>query len=82
MRSESEIKKYLDESFDKVWFMRSCPSEIPHIESKRQDKIKEILKQYQDIPPEGYTDWECGYWNGILGALRWVLGDEKNFLDT
>ena len=42
---------------------------------------------YHDIPTDrrgriNYTDWECGYWNGIMSALRWVLGDEKDFLDT
>lgn len=26
--------------------------------------------------------WEYGYINGKLAALRWVLGDEWDFLDT
>ena len=37
---------------------------------------------YDDIPEDGYDTWERGYWNGIMGALRWVIGLEKNFLDT
>jgi hypothetical protein len=28
------------------------------------------------------TDWEWGYVNGKFAALRWVLGDEWDFLDT
>jgi hypothetical protein len=31
---------------------------------------------------EPVSDWNYGYWSGILAALRWVLGDEKDFLDT
>jgi hypothetical protein len=27
-------------------------------------------------------DWEWGYMNGKFAALRWVLGDEWDFLDT
>lgn len=83
MRTENEIQEYLDEAFDKVWLMRTHPVEhLPEIEKRRLEAIERILNTYDDIPEEGFTDWECGYWNGILGALRWVLGDEKDFLDT
>ena len=29
-----------------------------------------------------YTDFEWGMINGKLSALRWVMGDEWDFLDT
>lgn len=80
-RTNSEIKEYMEEAFDKVWLMRTHPCDDPEIELKRKENMKRILDTYDDIPEE-YTTWECGYWNGILGALRWVLGEEKNFLDT
>lgn len=83
MRKEKEIIKYLDEAFDKVWLMRSKPCNNLEIEERRMKAVKEVLKKYNDIPEEGYDEWECGYWNGVLGTLRWVLGeDEKDNLDT
>lgn len=75
LRDEDEIIAYEREACDKVWLMRSRPGECP-------DGVERILDKYDDIPRDGYTDWECGYWNGIMGALRWVMGDEKDFLDT
>lgn len=81
-RTEDEITDYMNEAWDKVWLMRSEPCEDMDIEARRLAGVKRILRTYDDIPDNGYTDWECGYWNGILGALRWVLGDEKDFLDT
>ena len=83
LRSREEIYEYEDEAFDKVWLMRSCDisKKEPVYEAGREG-VKRIFETYDDIPEDGYTTWECGYWNGILAALRWVLGDEKNFLDT
>lgn len=81
-RTEKEVIAYQDEAFDKVWLMRTHPCDHPDIEAKRRAAIDRIFETYDDIPEDGYTDWECGYWNGILGALRWVLGEEKDFLDT
>lgn len=93
MRRVKEIKEYMDEAFDKVWLMRTHPCDISSIEKERVKNVtwvtarnaifeQRILETYPDIPEDEYTDWESGYWNGILGALRWVLGDEKNDLDT
>ena len=74
-RSKKDLRKYEEEAFDKVWLMRTSFTDHP--------EVKRILETYKDIPEDGYDDWECGYWNGVLGTLRWVLGDdEKNNLDT
>lgn len=83
LRDREEIYDYLDEAFDKVWLMRNCviTTKTPSHEVGRPG-MNRILNTYNDIPKDGYTDWECGYWNGIMGALRWVLGDDKDFLDT
>lgn len=76
LREREEIDKYLTEAEDKVWLMRARPGVFSDTE------IERILNTYDDIPQNGSTDWACGYWNGIMGALRWVLGEEKNWLDT
>lgn len=81
-RHISDIIKYQDEAFDKVWLMRTHPSSDASIEEKRLKAVETIMAKYDDIPNDGFTDWECGYWNGVLGALRWVLGSEKDMLDT
>ena len=83
IRERSEIEEYLDEAWDKVRLMRNCciSKRFPAHEQSRTG-MNRILNKYSDIPKDGYDDWGCGYWNGIMGALRWVLGDEKDFLDT
>ena len=82
MRKVKEIEEYMDEAFDKVWIfrsIRSTPSEDKFIEKHRIENIERILSKYKNVP-EG--DWEYGYYSGILASLRWVLGEEKDFLDT
>ena len=82
-RSEQELIDYEKEASDKVWLMRTSPCDIPEIESSRQEAVKRILDTYDDIPEEGYDDWECGFWNGVMATCRWALGDEdKDNLDT
>jgi hypothetical protein len=79
-RSKKEILEYENEAFSRIWLDRSylCGVETENILKARE----EILSKYPDIPEE-YSDWEWGFWNGVLGTLRWVLGeDDKQFLDT
>ena len=84
MRKEKEILEYLDEAFDKVWLMRTTPCENSDREEERIKNVERILNQYSDIPKEGYSEWDCGFYNGVLGTLRWVLDENENkdFLDT
>ena len=82
MKTEEEILDYLKEAFDKVWYMRSRPCDIHDIEKRRLKAIKRVEKEFPEVK-EGFDTWECGFWNGVLGTLRWVLGDEeKDNLDT
>ena len=82
-RSKKEIEYYEKEAFDKVWLMRTHPCDIPEIEARRQEAVERILNTYDDIPEDGYDDWSCGFWNGVMATCRWALGDEeKDNLDT
>lgn len=81
-RKNAEIIEYMDEACDKVWYMRSTPCDNPEIEKDRIKAIKEVEKDFPEVK-EGFDTWDCGFWNGVLGTLRWVLGDEeKDNLDT
>lgn len=81
-RNTKEIQEYLREASDKAWLSHSRLCENEEIENQRIENVTRILEQYRDIPDDGYTEWECGYWNGIMSALRWALGDDRDFLDT
>lgn len=48
-------------------------------ERLRSKGIIGVVGNYPDDPMDGFS---YEYWEGVMGALRWVLGDEKNFLDT
>lgn len=84
MRKKKEIIEYLDEAFDKVWLMRTHYCDNSEIEENRIKEIDKILNKYSDIPKDGYSEWDCGFYNGVLGTLRWILDEheEKRFLDT
>ena len=82
-RSRKDLIAYYKEADDKVWLMRTSPCDNPEIEARRQAAVERILATYDDIPEEGYNDWEYGYWSGVMATLRWALGDEeKDNLDT
>lgn len=83
LRTREEIEEYEKEAEDKVWLMRLCDiaNKRPVHEVSRP-AMERIMSTYDDIPKEGYSTWQCGYWNGIMAGLRWVLGNEKNWLDT
>jgi len=43
---------------------------------------KRVVQTYGLENLGAYSEWESGYLHGHLSALRWVMGDEWNFLDT
>ena len=44
--------------------------------------IDEVCKKYNIDFKKPMSDWDYGYWCGILSALRWVMGEDKDMLDT
>ena len=80
--TDIEIVEKISEAVDKTWLMRSQPCMNPDIERLRVAAVVDILQKYDDIPDGEYSEWEAGYWHGILDSLRWVLGDELGDLDA
>jgi hypothetical protein len=93
-RRLSEIGKAIDELFDKVWWNRH-QNWLYSLESGEEQLVqgqKTILVQAKKaarrierkygIENLGWDDFEWGMLNGKLSALRWVLGDEWDMLDT
>ncbi len=91
-RNESEIIAAEEEFFDRVWYMRSL---IGEGEDGRQGRSlpedifkgmmasrKKVEARYGKENLGPYSDFEWGMIHGKLSALRWVMGDEWDFLDT
>lgn len=94
MKSSKKIKEYMDELFDKVWYVRSMchtPEELK-LGGTPQDIIDGMLKARQDVINkygnewyDSIDDWEYGFISGGLAALRWAIDkheEDKRFLDT
>jgi hypothetical protein len=91
MRSQSEIIVAEQEFFDRVWYERHLGHRDKH-ESGKKPLRDEIYKMALEAAEHAKTrrpdlrpsedDFEWGMWNGKLSALRWVLGDDWDFLDT
>jgi hypothetical protein len=92
VRTKDEICEYMDEAFDRVWLVRKqdlfsnilMGRESIHVDvlDKCNQAIEKVCEKYGIDFREPVSDWEYGYWSGILAALRWVMGDEKDMLDT
>lgn len=83
-KTKKDLLSYLKEADDKVWLIRSYNFETKQpIDEVGRSACERILATYNDIPVDGYDSQERGFWIGVLGTLRWVLGDEeKDNLDT
>jgi hypothetical protein len=92
-RGLDEILAAEKELSDKIWYDRSMSHEQrltdagDYAEVERLRKVagpgrKRVEDTYgiDDVGP--YDKFEWGMLNGKLSALRWVLGDEWDFLDT
>lgn len=94
MRKRKEIDEYMGEAFDIVWLIRTLvilsegqlDDTPPDIINEAKKNVARVCKTLNIESEEElltrFDDWEYGYWSGILAALRWVTGEEKDMLDT
>jgi hypothetical protein len=93
-RTEIEILEAISTLFDQIWYNRHW-NMVAAVEEGRM-KVDPIVfmratinaslvaAKYAGEPRAlgPWTDFEWGMLNGKMSALRWVLGDEWDFLDT
>ena len=87
-RTETSINKAMRALEDKVWYTRH----LYHLAECKENGVQvpeDVLqagKRVRSRYPKGelgpFDDFEWGMLNGKLSALRWVTGEEWDFLDT
>jgi hypothetical protein len=91
-RSEEEIGSAIDDFFNKIWYDRHQVLKY-NIEAgketvnsdiwiKAEEAARKIEAKYPKSELGPHSDFDWGMINGKLSALRWVMGDEWDFLDT
>ncbi len=94
MKSSKQAQEYMDELFDKVWYIRSLTHtpEMLRENGTPEDIIqgmlnarKNVIDKYGSEWYDEVDDWEYGFLSGALATLRWVIDkkeEDKRFLDT
>jgi hypothetical protein len=84
MRAKDDIVTAAKEFFDKVWYDRQQHSYDRGLIKRTvgKDVVQGMEDKYGKDNLGPYEDYEWGMINGKLSALRWVLGDEWDNLDT
>lgn len=92
MRTINEVVEAANEFCDKIWFDRhlslkfriergldTCDEVIWKCALK---SAQDVIEKYGEENLGPYSDFEWGMLNGKLSALRWILGEEWDMLDT
>ena len=94
MKSSKQVREYMDELFDKVWYVRSLTHTLEMLRENGtpEDIIqgmlnarKNVVDKYGSEWYDEVDDWEYGFLSGALATLRWVIDkkeEDKRFLDT
>jgi hypothetical protein len=86
-RTLPEVEAALGECFDRVWYERKLvylnePGVDRHSLGYLDKAMREVEERYGIETLRIESDFEWGMLNGKLSALRWMLGDEWDMLDT
>jgi hypothetical protein len=80
MRTENQIREAEQKFYDLVWYDRKLQrEEIPQL---AKEAILKIEAKYSASELGPHSDFEWGMINGKLSALRWILGQEWDSLDS
>lgn len=93
MRKISEIDQAEEEFCDRVWYnrklvmlenIRNGKEQMPpeEIMDGMHEAMRKVEAKYGGEDNLVYDDFEWGMVNGKLSALRWVAGEDWDFLDT
>jgi hypothetical protein len=92
IRSEAEIVAAEQEFHDRVWYERKLMIEAriaegretlsPEVLNLMRDAMRQVEERYRKENLAPNDDFKWGMLSGKLSALRWVLGEEWDFLDT
>lgn len=93
MRTQKKILQAEEEFFDRVWYNRKLVmleairlgrTDMPpeHIMDGMEKHMRTVEAKYGGEENLVYDDFEWGMVNGKLSALRWVMGDDWDMLDT
>ena len=91
-KTNEEISNALDKLIDQVWYNRHLNLKInlergvetidPKIWQGALKAAETVRSKYASSELGPWTDFEWGMINGKLSAIRWVLGDDWDDLDT
>lgn len=92
-RSMEEVADVAEEFVEKIWFDRHLSLRYrieqgietvapPQIWAGALKSAERVIHKYGEENLGPYSDFEWGMLNGKLSALRWVLGEEWDMLDT
>lgn len=91
-RSIDEIVEAMGVFLDKIWFDRHLSLRYrietgmetvdPEIWKGALNSAQKVIDKYGEENLGPYSDFEWGMLNGKLSALRWILGDDWDMLDT
>ena len=91
-RSMEEVADVAEEFVEKIWFDRhlslryrieqGIETVAPQIWAGALKSAERVIHKYGEENLGPYSDFEWGMLNGKLSALRWVLGEEWDMLDT
>ncbi len=91
-RSMEEVANGTDEFVEKIWFDRHLSLRYrveqgmetidPKIWAGALKSAERVIQKYGEENLGPYSSFEWGMLNGKLSALRWVLGEEWDMLDT